>query len=172
MDITQLETLLNTSALSQSTKDQTIKTIKACLRICGTSNVYDIYNNMELVKATYEGSSDSYKKKTFAHINRCLELMSEDQKKNIKQSISNKDSDSDLEHDDSSSENIYIPPSNNQQLVRQAEAIRQLQEDNAQLKTHVKELKDLMLMCFQAPSYEEGLKRVSMYALSQMACFN
>ena len=79
MNIESATRLLNASKLSDSTKAQTINTIKNCLNICGSENVIDIYNNLNKIIKAYSEKSPSYKAKAFGQIKRMYDNMSDAQ---------------------------------------------------------------------------------------------
>lgn len=184
MNIEAATRLLNASKLSDSTKAQTINTIKNCLNICGSENVIDIYNNLNKIIKAYSEKSPSYKAKAFGQIKRMYDNMSDAQQSLITTDVIKllsppsdekikvvKTKESDSANDESDSDSVCEQdeedPDNDPDLVID---VNNLEIDNTactvyKLENKVKLLTDNTKEAFQAIQQEMQVMKNNMILL-------
>ena len=81
MNINEAKTLL--AKYNESTKKQYEKTIESAMKVVNTTNLYEVYNNIDAVYEKMKGGAPGYLSGYFSHLKRVMLSMTNEQKQHI-----------------------------------------------------------------------------------------
>jgi hypothetical protein len=178
MNINEAKALLH--KYNDSTKKQYEKTMESALKAVNSTNLYDVYNNIDIVYEKMKGGSPGYVAGYFAHLKRIMENMNSEQKNHIKiecieqlGNYTNKNFHLKKEVDDNDSDGTYEHEDHDKLLME-----HRIHELKAELETFQQRfelmenkmvlLQDLVMQLLIAPDRTHALQNIAVMALDKI----
>ena len=83
MELSEVKSIINNKYKSKSTRQQYEKAIESSMKALNTTDVYDVYNNIETLYNKNKGKSPKYLAALFSHLKCIMDNMTTEQASNI-----------------------------------------------------------------------------------------